>query len=111
MIEKIDNGIDEIMYDDMIEAAADVLWDCITDFLNSPFHKFISQEHGYHSSRRFPKKLIYDDDVSASFEHFSSDDTSQIVEDAFKWLRKKKYIRIIEPGKKSKYDICELVDV
>ena len=76
-----------------------------------PTKKYISQEHGYHSSRRFPKKLIYDDDVSASFEHFSSDDTSQIVEDAFKWLRKKKYIRIVEPGKKSKYDICELVDV
>ena len=111
MIEKIDHSIDEVMYDDMIESAADVLWDCITDFLNSPFHKFISQEHGYHSSRRFPKKLIYDEDVSTSFEHFCSGDTSQIIEDAFKWLRKKKYIRIVEQGKKSKYDICELGDV
>lgn len=111
MISEFDNSIDEIMYEDMIEAAADVLWDAINDFLNSPFHKFISEEHGYHTSRRFPKKLIYDEDVKEMLNHLSPDDTDQIAEDAFKWLKKKKYVKVVETGIKSKYDICELADV
>lgn len=111
MISEFDNSIDEMMYDDMIEAAADILWDAINDFLNSPFHKFISAEHGYHTSRRFPKKLIYDEEVSALLNHFSPDDTDQIAEEAFKWLKKKKYLKVVETGHKPKYDICELADV
>ena len=111
MIDDFDKSIDEIMYDDMIKAAAETLWDAISDFLNSPFHKFISDEHGYHTSRRFPKKLIYDEDVSCMLNHFSHDNTAQIAEDAFKYLKKKKYIRVVEVGEKSRYDICELVDV
>lgn len=111
LISDFDKSIDEIMYDDMIESAAETLWDAINDFLSSPFHKFISDEHGYHTSRRFPKKLIYDEDVACMLHHFSNDDTAQIAEDAFKYLKKKKYIRIVEVGKKSRYDICELVDV
>ena len=76
MISEFDNSIDEIMYEDMIEAAADVLWDAINDFLNSPFHKFIIIK----KERRRCKRNA----------NLSPDDTDQIVEDAFKWLKKKK---------------------
>tara|TARA_Y100000589_G_scaffold122161_1_gene116517 strand:+ start:73 stop:888 length:816 start_codon:yes stop_codon:yes gene_type:complete len=111
LIAKMDSSIDEVMHEEMIEAAADILWDCINDFLNSPIHQYISDEHGYHTSRRFPKKLIYDEDVSAALDHFCPDEADSIADEAFKWLKKKKFVRVVESGAKSKYDICELIDV
>jgi len=111
MIAQMDSTIDEVMHEEMIEAAADILWNCINDFLNSPIHQYISDEHGYHTSRRFPKKLIYDEDVTAAVDHFCPGEATFIVDEAFKWLKKKKFVRIVEAGTKSKYDICELIDV
>ena len=110
-IATLDKSIDEVMYSDMIEAAADTLWDCINEFLNTPFHQFISEEHGYASSRRFPRKFIFDDSVLSSLEPYNTDNPREVVEEAFSWLKKKRYVRIVEKGAKSKYDICELVDV
>lgn len=111
MIAKMDSIIDEDMHDEMIEAAADILWDCINEFLNSPFHKFISDEHGYHTSRRFPRKLIYDEEINDALDHFCPGEADSTADEAFKWLKKKKFVRVVEIGKSSKYDICELVDV
>ena len=64
MIDDFDKSIDEIMYDDMIKAAADVLWDAIMTFSIAHFTNLSQKNMDTTHQVRFPKKLIYDEDVS-----------------------------------------------
>ena len=77
MISEFDNSIDEIMYEDMIEAAADIL-DAINDFLNVHFTN-LSQKNMDTYIKRFPK-FPYTK-MKEMLNHLSPDDTDQIVED------------------------------
>ena len=107
-IDELDEDFHSHQYQQHVEEIAERLWDQIDMFLRSPIHRIIQEHHGYLSSRRFPRGIISKLDL---FEHDDRHDLIDVVDDAIKWLRKKKYIRLVEKGSKSKYDVFELIDV
>ena len=107
-IDELDEDFHSHQYQQHVEETAERLWDQIDMFLRSPIHKIIQKNHGYLSSRRFPRGLISKLDL---FEHDDRHALGDVINDAMKWLRKKKYIRLVEKGSKSKYDVFELIDV